>query len=733
MNIKKILLSLLLIPSSLFAQELDNLKQKAQRENTAKVWNELAEFLYHKRENPQLLKEAANNALSIAQIQNDTIELGRSFIYLSDLHYQDGDIDNYLLSNRKALQLLLNTEEYGLQEEALNNMATAHGEKDHIDSLVFFVQEAIRINRLHNGNLRQLGNEYQNMAYAYSIKGLADSSLYYTQKTIDVLRLAEDTLRMLDAYNQMGVIYVKNKNYPLALNYFNEALSIYEQIENKHNRVYLYTNLSALYLKWGDVDKAVDFGRKAVHDGKKSSEKITYGKLLCNLGNHLYKAKAYESSIDTIMEALPLIKNSHYYIGACYQLLAGNYSALQKTDSAQLYLSKVDSLATLNQFVRSELFYLSKINILVQGKEYQKAVPYAHKIIEIDAAKELDESNGDKYNLLSIVLEKGAGDYKKALEYKKLAFNTQDSLYQKKVTKELNEFYTQYQTKEKDLEISQLNAERQRILYNRALAVGGLIILSALLIVILLYYRIKRYKSQQKALELSKKLERKELEFNSLHSEREKHLMQRYFEGREEERRSLAKELHDSIANDIVSVIMLHESGTGDLKLKLRDIHNHVRQISHKLMPPEFKFISIVDMIEDHVEILNTAKTTLFLFNAPNQDTIDTIENLPDNQKKNIYYIIQEALENIRKHAQAKTGEVMLLLDKNKQLLILIKDDGIGFSQKGLSRNGIGLQTIESRCSELKAKLDITSAPNMGTEIKVSLCDPIGPKPTHQS
>lgn len=728
-----ITLFLLFIPSILFGQNIDDLKKKAEHENSAQSWNNLAEHLYHKRSNPELLRNATEKSVSIAMAQNDKVELGRAYIYLSDLYFQDGDIKKYLSTNRQALDLLSNTKKYSLREEALNNIATAHGEQDDIDSLLFYTQKAIALNRQNKGLQSQLGNEYQNMSYAYSIKGAIDSSIYYTKKTIEALSNAKDTLRMLDAYNQMGVIYVKNKNYPLALKYFNESLSIYDKIENKHNRLYIYTNLAAMYQKWGDMNKAVDFSRKAVLDAKNSQEKITYGKLLCNLGAHLHRIKDYKSSVDTLQLALPYIKDSHYYQGTAYQVLASNYSSMKNIDSATLYLSMVDSLASIKQFTRGELFYASKANILAQQSKYKEAIPYVYKFIEMDSQKELKDSDPIIYNMVSEVLAKGAGDYKKALEYKKIASSIQDSLYQKESSARLNEFYVQYQTAEKDLKISQLNEERQRILYNRTLIVGGLIFLATLLTVALLYNRIKRYKKEKEALELAKKIERKELDYKSLLSETESRLVKRYLEGRELERKSLAKELHDSVANDIVSTIMLYENGDKEkqVSLMLKDIYTHIRQISHQLMPPEFKYISLIGMLEDYVEILNNATPTHFFINITDASILSIIEEVPDRQKKDIYYIIQEALGNICKHANAKKAEIKLFQNEDKKLILSIEDDGKGFNIQSTNR-GIGTQTMEDRCIGLNAELKIESEIGSGTSITISLFCSTSPMPNHQ-
>ncbi len=681
-----------------------------------------------------MLKEATDRSSLIALRQGDELELGKAYVYQSDLYFQRGDINNYLLANQKALALLDNTDEYSLQEEALNNIATAYGEKDDIDSLMFFTKKAIGLNLQYRGLQGQLGNEYQNMSYAYSMKGVLDSSIHYTQKAIEALVNAKDTLRMLDAYNQLGVVYVKNKEYPLAIKYFEESLSIYEKVENKHNRLYIYTNLAATYQKMGDQYKAVEFSRKSVLDAEDSSEKITYGKLLCNLAGHLYRVKHFHASIDTLRLSLPYIKNSHYYLGAAYQLLASNYSAMSNIDSTSLYLSLVDSLASVRQFTRSELFYASKVNMLVQQSKYKEAVPYVYKFIEIDSQQELKNTNPLMYNLMSEVLEEGAGDYREALKYRKIASSLQDSLCQKESTAKLNEFYAQYKTAEKELEILHLNEERQRILYSRILIVVGFVSVIVLLILTLLYSSARGYKREKESLELEKKVERKEFEYKTLLNETESRLIKKHLEGRELERKSLAKELHNSVANEIVSAIMLYDSGDEKKQLQsiLKNIYNHIRQVSHKLMPPEFRYMSLIGMLEDYVNILNNGSTTHFVIDITDVSIPDIIEGLVDSQKKAIYYIIQEALGNICKHAEAKNGKIAFSLSEDHKLILSIKDDGVGFCKQQKS-DGIGLQSMKDRSMELNAELKIESVIGIGTTIMITPFCSLNPTPNLQS
>lgn len=212
MNIAKYLLCTCCIGLSCIhtapAQNAEELYRKATETQQAETWNKLAEYLYTARKNPTLLRTATEHAKKLAQKNRDSIEWGKAVIYGSDLFYQKGEFQSYQDENRRALKLLRNTHEYGLQEVALNNIATSFGEQDQIDSLIYYTRKAMFLNRLHRGSRGKWGEECQNMAYAYSVYGIADSAYHYTKETIEASIEAKDTLRLLDAYSQMAVFYI---------------------------------------------------------------------------------------------------------------------------------------------------------------------------------------------------------------------------------------------------------------------------------------------------------------------------------------------------------------------------------------------------------------------------------------------------------------------------------------------------------------------------------------------
>jgi signal transduction histidine kinase len=92
---------------------------------------------------------------------------------------------------------------------------------------------------------------------------------------------------------------------------------------------------------------------------------------------------------------------------------------------------------------------------------------------------------------------------------------------------------------------------------------------------------------------------------------------------------------------------------------------------------------------------------------------------LQDDQKLNLYRILQELLNNIVKHSDA-THVDLQLLDVDDFLVVTLEDNGIGFDSKSKS-NGLGLINIERRIEFLKGTIELSSVVHKGTFIVLSI------------
>ena len=189
----------------------------------------------------------------------------------------------------------------------------------------------------------------------------------------------------------------------------------------------------------------------------------------------------------------------------------------------------------------------------------------------------------------------------------------------------------------------------------------------------------------------------------------------------EKERYFLGEELHDNI-NQILATSKLYiECGTRnktvkkDLILDSRTLiikaMNEIRNLSQSLLPPSLGQVGLTDALNDMIENIKRVNDLKFITQWEQVQEHLLSEKL----KLTVFRIVQEQLNNIFKHSQAKTVTISLLQNAT-QLELHIKDDGVGFKQEN-KRKGVGLQNIESRASLFYGKVTINSKPGKGCEL----------------
>ena len=96
-------------------------------------------------------------------------------------------------------------------------------------------------------------------------------------------------------------------------------------------------------------------------------------------------------------------------------------------------------------------------------------------------------------------------------------------------------------------------------------------------------------------------------------------------------------------------------------------------------------------------------------------------ETITKNRASVIYRIIQELVNNILKHANAKTAVVQMVYNEER-LHITVEDDGRGFNTAILqNNNGIGYISLQNRVAYLNGSMDINTAPGNGTSITINI------------
>lgn len=189
------------------------------------------------------------------------------------------------------------------------------------------------------------------------------------------------------------------------------------------------------------------------------------------------------------------------------------------------------------------------------------------------------------------------------------------------------------------------------------------------------------------------------------------------------ERNRIAKDLHDGVINSIFTLrfnTQLLEIPNEKLKGMLLDelvqLENRVRDISHSFAQQNlFQNKSFEKLLVELVsKQSNKDKTEFTITFAPNL----CLEHLTTLQKVNIYQIIQEAFQNVNKHANASWCKLKISIEEHT-IMFQIQDNGKGI-RRSASR-GIGLTNMKERAQLIQAELQILSSPQRGTEISIQL------------
>lgn len=194
----------------------------------------------------------------------------------------------------------------------------------------------------------------------------------------------------------------------------------------------------------------------------------------------------------------------------------------------------------------------------------------------------------------------------------------------------------------------------------------------------------------------------------------------------ETERKYIGEELHDNI-NQILSSVKLYldlaitdEEKREELVVKsfenVSRAIEEIRKISRKFIAPGEKIINLYEMINNLVNDIEIGSD--IHFNIEVEDF--SKYSINHEQRIVVFRIIQEQLNNIIKHSQAKNVSINVFAKNDSLIVIDIQDDGIGFDTFSI-RRGVGLTNITSRAEIFNGKVQLESAPGKGFRLIVTM------------
>jgi signal transduction histidine kinase len=197
-----------------------------------------------------------------------------------------------------------------------------------------------------------------------------------------------------------------------------------------------------------------------------------------------------------------------------------------------------------------------------------------------------------------------------------------------------------------------------------------------------------------------------------------------------EERKRLARELHDSVTQTLFSIGLTAEAATelldsepgrareqlGRLQELTRTAMLEMRSLIFELRPAELETEGLAAALRKHVEVLQ------HLHDQEIELTVDGDKRLPPDVERALLRIAQEALGNALRHSGAR--HVRLVLDaRDSPVTLRVEDDGRGFDPEEAATRSrrLGLTSMRERAEALGGTLAIDSAPGRGTTVEVEV------------
>ncbi|SHE83733.1 two-component system, NarL family, sensor histidine kinase DegS [Thermoanaerobacter uzonensis DSM 18761] len=199
-------------------------------------------------------------------------------------------------------------------------------------------------------------------------------------------------------------------------------------------------------------------------------------------------------------------------------------------------------------------------------------------------------------------------------------------------------------------------------------------------------------------------------------------------EAQEEERKRIAREIHDGPAQAMANVLLKSELCekliTKDIELAKIELKNlkdivqqslkEVRKIIYDLRPSALDDLGLVPALSRYIKNFSE-ETGIFV----DFTVLSDYKRLSPEIEITCFRVVQEALTNIKKHSRAKNASVKFEFGM-RFISIIIKDDGIGFDKENIGQ-GYGLMGMRERVEILNGKFEISSFKNKGAQIYISI------------
>ena len=494
-----------------------------------------------------------------------------------------------------------------------------------------------------------------------------------------------------------GDLFANTSKYDSAVKIYTSLLIQLKEPQDASLLADINDRIGGIYMQLREHEQALSYFTDAISIREDNNLTLelpksyyTYGSAQFRLHNHIEAAENFKkviSNIDSASQA-PLLANTYY-------MLANSFKELKFYDSALYHLENAKRIYNSIGANQSKVLVSNEIaQVMIERGQYAEVIP----ILEQNLVTLKTFGDWEYYNRtygLLVDANEGIGDYRNALKYQKQKFDTVVSFLVSQRTESVVKITEDFRTT-KGLD----EAEEQAFFATRKAKIFGAIIGILAIILIITYLLFTRA------------IQKKQLEN-----------LQAMVLGEENERKRVAKDLHDGIGVLLTSIKLRLSNFQDKIESKkefqnsLDQIDNactEVRRISHNMVPASLTKLGLQEAILDLLDNVR-ASTDIII-----EEALDYKEGAYDESKEVlIYRVVQELINNSLKYASPEKLHVSI--SKSKQdYLLTYSDNGKGFDKSKI-KFGLGLRSIASRVNILKGKLTYESSPGEGVTFNITI------------
>lgn len=608
--------------------------------------------------------------------------------------------------------------------------------------------------RVYAGSKPDSAIYYYDMAYAIAkrIKNKFGMLRYYAcygnilsarSKNYEAIKMAEQAVAIAEstnndhfkgaAYNNIAGAYTDVTEIEKAYAYYLKAIAAYERLDDKKHLAAVYANVLGIFFSVGhSPERALEYGLKAIAVSRATGDEYVLAEALLNTSNVYVNLGKISKALALLTEAKAISEKLNDRTTLLSVLVAFNdiYVLQGKYNQLKNYADEITLLSreTGNERTIANAEYFLGLYAFNQ-KDYPAAAAHLKKSVLVAHQNKIIIVEEKAYSALGDV-QLLMGDFMAYHNSRNLEDSVRTKQHADQILVNTQELETKYNVSKKEVEISNLNKEKQiqaltlqrRTFYIvvLTLAVAGLVVVLWLL----------RNNSIRKEKLLISERELKEQQIQILEKEKELLSAQALMKGQEAERSRLAKDLHDGLGGILTGtkyslssmkqnmIISADNAAAFEKTMNMLDQSiTELRRVAHNMMPESLLKLSLNDALADYCQQVTDSGALKITYQSFDINNLTADESV----KIAVYRIVQELINNVVKHAAAKSAMVQITL-KEEILGITVEDDGKGFELANLSfADGMGYKNLKSRVDFLKGNIDVKSERGKGTSILIQL------------